>query len=732
MVGDSTGANKRRKISLRIKTILVLLVTAVTLIVLMYGMSYTVTLDSYKDLEKKETITNLNRMNALFTERLAALHTKSSDWASRGDTYQYMIDHNEEFVSSNLNISTFVNLGINIMLFIDKSGEIQYFQLVDLQSKTTQPIEQSYIQLILSSLKDHKISLVDSFSGVFSFQGLAAMLSCDPITNPKTLGQINGLLLFGRVLEEQFINSLSESASMDINFKVLQDIKVPQVSEYELLPTGALYSIDYVNSHQMKGEVVVSDIYGDPALVFTVLLPRDIYQQGLHVVHTFFIWAVILILLAIGVSMLLLELLVVRRLTGLSQRVTQIGRNSVNERVPISGRDEISSLGNNINKMLDSLEESQLGLKKSNELLEQRVNERTSELKTQKELTDSILAAMPSGVVLIESTGRILHANEAFLHLFVNAPNPLGMQIIDVLGVEIPLLEISKSCVSINDVYSSEFRYSKNGSIRHIKVSFVSVQDKVLAIFEDITEERNRQERLYLTDRLASVGEMAAGVAHELNNPLTGVIGLSQLLVDEDVPDNVKEDLKKVHSEAKRAAAIVKNLLTFARKHASTKQPTRIDHVIDNVLQLRAYEHKVHNIKVGTQFDTELPEVMVDYSQMQQVFLNIILNAEQAMIEAHNKGTLTIIGEKVNGNVRISCTDDGPGISPENMRKLFTPFFTTKEVGKGTGLGLSICYGIVKDHGGRIYAESRCGKGATFVVELPINVTSQGEVYETG
>src|SRR4030042_1123395 len=102
------------------------------------------------------------------------------------------------------------------------------------------------------------------------------------------------------------------------------------------------------------------------------------------------------------------------------------------------------------------------------------------------------------------------------------------------------------------------------------------------------------------------------------------------------------------------------------------------------------------------------------------------------MIEAHNRGTLTIVGERVNGNVRISCTDDGPGIAPENMRKLFTPFFTTKEVGKGTGLGLSICYGIVKDHSGRIYAESELGRGATFVVELPINVPSQGEVHETG
>ena len=234
-------------------------------------------------------------------------------------------------------------------------------------------------------------------------------------------------------------------------------------------------------------------------------------------------------------------------------------------------------------------------------------------------------------------------------------------------------------------------------------------------------KERERQERLYLTDRLASVGEMAAGIAHELNNPLTGVVGLSQLLLDEEVSGDIRKDLEAINSEAQRAAAVVRNLLTFARKHAPMKQAVQINAIVEDVLRLRAYEHKVNDIRVITQFDNELPEVMADYFQLQQVFLNIILNAEQAMIESHKGGTLTITTERVDGNIRVSFSDNGPGISPENMRKLFLPFFTTKEVGKGTGLGLSICYGIVTNHGGRIYAESESGKGATFVVELPIS-----------
>jgi signal transduction histidine kinase len=140
-------------------------------------------------------------------------------------------------------------------------------------------------------------------------------------------------------------------------------------------------------------------------------------------------------------------------------------------------------------------------------------------------------------------------------------------------------------------------------------------------------------------------------------------------------------------------------------------------------VRLRAYEQKVNNIEVDRQFASDLPEIMVDYFQMQQVFLNIIINAEYFMIQAHNKGKLTITTERTNQVVRISFADDGPGISKENLNRIFNPFFTTKDVGKGTGLGLSICHGIVTEHGGSIYVESELGKGATFVVELPVSLS---------
>ncbi|MBA7660194.1 Adaptive-response sensory-kinase SasA [subsurface metagenome] len=247
-------------------------------------------------------------------------------------------------------------------------------------------------------------------------------------------------------------------------------------------------------------------------------------------------------------------------------------------------------------------------------------------------------------------------------------------------------------------------------------------------LIRDITERKKMEEQLIVTDRLASVGELSSGIAHELNNPLTSVIGFSQLLLEKDVPDDVKEDVKIIYSEAQRTAQVVKNLLTFARKHDTEKGPVNINSIMEKVLELRAYEQKVSNIQVNTRFAPDLPEIMADYFQLQQVFLNIVINAEHFMIEANNRGTLTITTERVEDIIKASFADDGPGIAEENLRHLFDPFFTTKEVGKGTGLGLSICHGIITEHGGRIYAESEFGKGATFVVELPITTDKKGTV----
>ena len=239
-------------------------------------------------------------------------------------------------------------------------------------------------------------------------------------------------------------------------------------------------------------------------------------------------------------------------------------------------------------------------------------------------------------------------------------------------------------------------------------------------------EKQRMEEQLRLAGRLAAVGELSAGVAHELNNPIAAIQGFAQLLTGRnDLDETTKKDLGIIYREAQRAAKITQNLLSFARRHEPEKGFVSLNEVLEKTIELRAHQMKVNNIEVVVEFATDLPKTTADFFQMQQVFVNIINNAEQAMVEAHRKGRLVVKTQKAGNMIQATFADDGPGISEDNLKRIFDPFFTTKEVGKGTGLGLSICYGIVEAHGGRIYARSKLGQGATVVVEIPIVAEGQ-------
>ena len=243
---------------------------------------------------------------------------------------------------------------------------------------------------------------------------------------------------------------------------------------------------------------------------------------------------------------------------------------------------------------------------------------------------------------------------------------------------------------------------------------------------------KGTQEQLIQSEKLSAVGEFVAGVAHELNNPLAAVMGFSEILKDTDVGEQPKRYLEMIFKSAQRCQKIVQSLLSFARRHAPERKPVSVNKLVEAVLEIVAYPLRTSNIEVVTKFDPKLPVLMADEHQLQQVFLNIVNNARQAL-ETHQQqsgGRIKITTETCEPNVRVIIQDNGPGISEENLRRIFDPFFTTKEVGKGTGLGLSLCYGMIKEHGGNIKPSSRPGEGATFIIELPI-AYDFGDAIET-
>jgi two-component system NtrC family sensor kinase len=216
---------------------------------------------------------------------------------------------------------------------------------------------------------------------------------------------------------------------------------------------------------------------------------------------------------------------------------------------------------------------------------------------------------------------------------------------------------------------------------------------------------------------MSAVGQLISGVAHELNNPLTAILGYAQLLENEGLSSRASEFVSKLFKQAQRTHRVVQNLLSFARQRKPVKQEVDVCKVLDDTLVLRDYDLRVNQISVEREFHTGIPAVLGDPHQLEQVFLNIINNALDAMLEMGKGGTLGIHVKSKEGQITVAFHDSGPGLKEPN--RIFEPFYTTKELGKGTGLGLSICYGIIQEHGGEISARNAQGGGAIVEVRLP-------------
>jgi signal transduction histidine kinase len=256
---------------------------------------------------------------------------------------------------------------------------------------------------------------------------------------------------------------------------------------------------------------------------------------------------------------------------------------------------------------------------------------------------------------------------------------------------------------------------------------------RVEALMRDVSERKRLEDQardlyhqLLQAEKLAALGQTISGVAHELNNPLATILTWAERLAQRPADDQTKRGLAAILSESERAARIVRNLLTFARKRHTTRAMVDMNDVIRETLALRSYEQHLSNITIIDALASGLPQVFADPHQMQQVLLNLVINAEQAMISTHGRGTLILRTwhDPERGAVVLEVNDDGPGVPDDLQPKIFDPFFTTKEVGKGTGLGLTVAYAIIQEHGGRLTMKSQPGGGASFFIEMP--VTDEG------
>ncbi len=242
----------------------------------------------------------------------------------------------------------------------------------------------------------------------------------------------------------------------------------------------------------------------------------------------------------------------------------------------------------------------------------------------------------------------------------------------------------------------------------------------VVVLMTDITDAAMIQAKLMHTEKMAAVGQLVSGVAHEVNNPLTAIMGFSDLLMENpEIPESARKDLQVILEEAQRTKEIVQNLLSFARRRPPQRQPLQINGLLHKTIALRSYDFANHAIEIIENFDETLPELIGDSHQLQQVFLNILNNAYDAVRVTGRPGSIVLQTRHDGAWIEVVFRDNGDGI--KHPERIFDPFFTTKQVGEGTGLGLSICYGIVREHEGEIVCtNNQDSPGATFNVRLPV------------
>lgn len=365
------------------------------------------------------------------------------------------------------------------------------------------------------------------------------------------------------------------------------------------------------------------------------------------------------------------------------------------------------------------------------DITERKIMERA--LRQSEEHFRSLMENALDLITIVDANGAIRYQSPSVERtLGYRAEDLIGKCVFDYIHPEdVPAL--SDALVGLmnsnNVAESSEIRVlHSDGSWRTVEAIGKSSPPEtgiagVVVNSRDVTERKQLQEQLIRSEKLAAMGQLVSGVAHELNNPLTSVIGFTQLLLASDALDErSRERLEIVGSQADRARRIVHNLLSFGRQHKPARAEIDLNHLLSKILELRAYHFQVNNIVILHEFG-QVPPVQGDGSQLEQVFLNILINAEQAILSHRRAGAIAIKTElKTIRGIETVCTtitDDGPGMNQETIGRIFDPFFTTKEVGKGTGLGLSISYGIVKEHGGQVEVTSSPGAGASFVVEIP-------------
>ncbi len=717
---------------LRRKTLSIVGITIAGLTGVLYATSSSILLTSLLKAEEQEATQVVKGVLNVFTQTADDFNSRFADWSAWDDTYSFIQNRNKEFIASNLIPEGLANLRVNIALFVNTSGKIVYGTGLDRETLKLTPVPEALKQHI--SLNDRILqhpNTDSSLAGIMMLPSGPVLISSRPIVTTKSKGPIRGTLVFGRNLDAGGIEKLSKVTRLPLIVHSINEPKLPADFQKvrQKLSTKKPILVRALSENAIAGYALVNDIYNQPALLLRVDMPRETYRQG----QTSLLYLLVSVGLAgigfIGCTLLLLEYLVLSRLSDLAKGVNRVSASQdLSVRLPVTGEDELADLANNINGMLSAIAIAE------NEQIEEKARYRA----VVEQATDCIF-------LWDAKTQRLLEANTAFRNLLDYSPDAISqLTIYDIVAYSPDLIDSNIQLLLAEKQFRiGEVLYRRrDGSCVDVEVSASVIsyggREIICTVVRDITERKQAEAAIYQAKEAAEAANLAksqflANMSHELRTPLNAIIGYSEILKEDALDlgeDEFVIDLEKIHNAGHHLLGLINDILDLSKIEAGRMElileifelSVAIQQVKTTVQPL--FSQNTNHLNI--QYINNIGSIKSDKTKLIQILLNLLSNAAKFT----RNGTVTLSIERIKNeenswdydSLIFKCTDTGIGMTEEQVKKLFQPFTqadasTTRKYG-GTGLGLAIAQKYALMLGGEITVKSEFGKGSTFTLML--------------
>ena len=709
--------------TLRLKTLVTIVATLVGLFALLLVAYHTTVLSSFADLEQQTTRTTVNQLTTYVDAQVRNLSLQLRDWSVWDETYAFVSGEGPDYPDNNLGDSTFENLRLNLMVFVDAAGRIVYSEAYDLARRDEMALVAD-LQALLDAnprLLAHGDTVGSHVSGLMVINSTALMVASGPVLKNDGSGPPAGTLIWARFLDEPTLAQLSDFVRASVSLLLLNTDDIPDEITALGLTVDQPVATRVIDSATVAGYGMLTGLYGAPAFVLKAVTDRAIYAHG-QLSMSWFAGSLVAAGLIFGaVFLLLVERLVLSRLAAMSRAVDAISANGdLNARLDVRGSDELAKLAAAINSGFAATAESQAKLQALNERLERRIAERTGDVERELLFQEAILDSMNEGVLFgteaeIEYANRMMSELTGYEpHEFIGQPpsrlfsGPSRQERLSLFG----------DTSSEGWLQRGERKLlRKDGRLLDVAYTVAPLLadpagPKQITIVRDVTEEKALQAR---RDRFL------ANASHELRTPLTNLITRLYLLRRQ--PDQFETHLDILDKVAAHMKSLVEDLLDVSRFNRGTlvlnREALALAPIIREVVEMQGREAERKHLTMTTTLPDEDIVIYADRKRFVQVLTNLIFNAIN-YTPTGGSVDVRLATDRVDGSAfaLLQIADTGIGIESENLDQIFQPFFRASQEVAGTGLGLAIVKEIVMRHGGEISVESSVGAGTTFTVRI--------------